>query len=167
MPAKVLTDLGHQVCLIAPQFVTPYVKSNKNDRNDAEAICEAISRPSIFIGNNLAARRLQRSRRLRNFSNSAESICTVSALPGKVPSIAASRNAVSARTRSTSISLYSRWRLPNARAFRGAPASLAANSRSVDARGPLPLDRVARADVQPRLQRLARDHASNATPLAS
>ena len=28
--AKVLTDLGHQVCLIAPQFVTPYVKSNKN-----------------------------------------------------------------------------------------------------------------------------------------
>ncbi len=45
--AKVLTDLGHQVCLIAPQFVTPYVKSNKNDRNDAEAICEAISRPSM------------------------------------------------------------------------------------------------------------------------
>jgi len=45
--AKVLTDLGHQVRLIAPQFVTPYVKSNKNDRNDAEAICEAISRPSM------------------------------------------------------------------------------------------------------------------------
>jgi transposase len=45
--AKVLTELGHQVRLIAPQFVTPYVKSNKNDRNDAEAICEAISRPSM------------------------------------------------------------------------------------------------------------------------
>src|SRR5210317_1361092 len=45
--AKVLTDLGHQVRLIAPQFVAPYVKSNKNDRNDAEAICEAISRPSM------------------------------------------------------------------------------------------------------------------------
>jgi transposase len=45
--AKVLTDLGHQVRLIAPQFVTPYVKSNKNDRNDAEAICEAICRPSM------------------------------------------------------------------------------------------------------------------------
>jgi len=45
--AKVLTDLGHQVRLIAPQFVTPYVKSNKNDQNDAEAICEAISRPSM------------------------------------------------------------------------------------------------------------------------
>jgi transposase len=45
--ARVLTDLGHQVRLISPQFVTPYVKSNKNDRNDAEAICEAISRPSM------------------------------------------------------------------------------------------------------------------------
>jgi len=45
--ARVLTDLGHQVRLISPHFVTPYVKSNKNDRNDAEAICEAISRPSM------------------------------------------------------------------------------------------------------------------------
>ncbi len=45
--AKVFTDLGHEVRLISPQFVTPYVKSNKNDRNDAEAICEAISRPSM------------------------------------------------------------------------------------------------------------------------
>ncbi|MGI9504518.1 MAG: IS110 family transposase [Geminicoccaceae bacterium] len=45
--AKVLTDLGHDVRLISAQFVKPYVKSNKNDRNDAEAICEAISRPSM------------------------------------------------------------------------------------------------------------------------
>ncbi len=45
--AKVFVDLGHEVRLISPQFVTPYVKSNKNDRNDAEAICEAISRPSM------------------------------------------------------------------------------------------------------------------------
>lgn len=45
--AKIFTDLGHEVRLISPQFVTPYVKSNKNDRNDAEAICEAISRPSM------------------------------------------------------------------------------------------------------------------------
>ena len=45
--AKVLTDLGHEVRLIAPQFVKPYVKSNKNDRNDAEAICEAVGRPSM------------------------------------------------------------------------------------------------------------------------
>lgn len=44
---RVLTELGHQVRLISPQFVTPYVKSNKNDRNDAEAICEAVGRPSM------------------------------------------------------------------------------------------------------------------------
>lgn len=45
--ARVLMDLGHEVRLISPQFVKPYVKSNKNDRNDAEAICEAIGRPSM------------------------------------------------------------------------------------------------------------------------
>ena len=44
--ARVLIDLGHQVRLVSPHFVTPYVKSNKSDRNDAEAICEA-SRPAI------------------------------------------------------------------------------------------------------------------------
>jgi transposase len=32
---------------MAPQFVKPYVKSNKNDANDAEAICEAVSRPTM------------------------------------------------------------------------------------------------------------------------
>jgi transposase len=36
---------GFRVKIIPPQFVTPYVKSNKNDVNDAEAICEAMSRP--------------------------------------------------------------------------------------------------------------------------
>jgi len=45
--ARVLTKHGFQVKLIPPQFVTPYVKSNKNDANDAEAICEAMSRPSM------------------------------------------------------------------------------------------------------------------------
>jgi hypothetical protein len=45
--AKGLSDLGHDVRLISPQFVTPYVKSNKNDRNDAEAICEAVGRPNM------------------------------------------------------------------------------------------------------------------------
>jgi transposase len=38
---------GFTVRLIAPQFVKPYVKSNKNDANDAEAICEAMSRPNM------------------------------------------------------------------------------------------------------------------------
>ena len=45
--ARVLANLGHEVRLISPQFVKPYVKSNKNDRNDAEAICEAVGRPSM------------------------------------------------------------------------------------------------------------------------
>ncbi|MGH9511119.1 MAG: IS110 family transposase [Terriglobales bacterium] len=44
---RVLSRLGHTVHLIAPQFVKPYVKSQKNDANDAEAICEAVSRPSM------------------------------------------------------------------------------------------------------------------------
>lgn len=39
--------LGHQVRLVGAQFVKPYVKSNKSDANDAEAICEAISRPGM------------------------------------------------------------------------------------------------------------------------
>ncbi len=38
---------GHDVKMIAPQFVKPYVKSNKNDEVDAEAICEAVQRPSM------------------------------------------------------------------------------------------------------------------------
>ena len=45
--ARTLQSLGYRVRLIAPQFVKPYVKSNKNDRNDAEAICEAMSRPGM------------------------------------------------------------------------------------------------------------------------
>lgn len=39
--------LGHRVQLIAPQFVKPFVKGNKTDRNDAEAICEAAQRPGM------------------------------------------------------------------------------------------------------------------------
>ncbi|MBS7691981.1 IS110 family transposase, partial [Pseudomonas lalucatii] len=45
--ARQLEARGFRVKLIAPQFVKPYVKSNKNDANDAEAICEAMSRPSM------------------------------------------------------------------------------------------------------------------------
>jgi len=41
------TALGHITKLISPQFVKPFVKTNKNDRNDSEAICEAASRPSM------------------------------------------------------------------------------------------------------------------------
>ena len=45
--ARELQSRGYTVKLIAPQFVKPYVKSNKNDCNDAEAICEAMSRPAM------------------------------------------------------------------------------------------------------------------------
>ncbi|AYN26348.1 IS110 family transposase [Buttiauxella sp. 3AFRM03] len=45
--ARTIGKLGHQVKLISPQFVRPFVKSNKNDFIDAEAICEAASRPSM------------------------------------------------------------------------------------------------------------------------
>jgi transposase len=44
---RTLTAMGHQVRLISPQFVKPYVKSNKNDVNDAAAICEAVTRPHM------------------------------------------------------------------------------------------------------------------------
>src|ERR1700693_1454305 len=45
--ARVLGALGHHVRLIPPQYVKPFVKRAKNDRNDAEAISEAASRPSM------------------------------------------------------------------------------------------------------------------------
>ena len=44
---RLLRSYGHEVRLIAPQFVKPYVKSNKNDAADAEAICEAVQRPNM------------------------------------------------------------------------------------------------------------------------
>ena len=45
--ARLLTVLGHEVMLIAPQLVKPYVKRGKNDAADAEALCEAMSRPTM------------------------------------------------------------------------------------------------------------------------
>lgn len=47
--ARELQARGFSVKLIGPQFVKPYVKSNKNDANDAEAVCEAMSRPSMHF----------------------------------------------------------------------------------------------------------------------
>lgn len=45
--ARKLQGMGHTVRLMAPQFVKPYVKTNKNDAADAEAICEAVARPNM------------------------------------------------------------------------------------------------------------------------
>lgn len=63
-----LEKLGHTVKLIAPQFVKPYVKANKNDANDAEAICEAVSRPTMrFVAiKTVAQQDLQATHRIRS-----------------------------------------------------------------------------------------------------
>lgn len=45
--ARKFMSFGHTVKMMSPQFVKPYVKSNKSDRNDAEAICEAVTRASM------------------------------------------------------------------------------------------------------------------------
>ena len=45
--ARELQALGHKVRLIPPQYVRPFVKTNKNDAADAEAICEAVTRPTM------------------------------------------------------------------------------------------------------------------------
>jgi len=45
--ARKFRAMGHEVRLMSPQFVKPYVKSNKNDMVDAEAVCEAVQRPSM------------------------------------------------------------------------------------------------------------------------
>jgi transposase len=45
--ARELRALGHELRLIPPQYVKPFVKTNKNDASDAEAICEAVMRPTM------------------------------------------------------------------------------------------------------------------------
>ncbi len=45
--ARQLTELGHEVRMMPPRYVKPYVKRNKNDAADAEAICEAVTRPTM------------------------------------------------------------------------------------------------------------------------
>ena len=45
--AREIIKLGHEVRLMSPRYVRAYVKSNKNDARDAEAICEAVGRPSM------------------------------------------------------------------------------------------------------------------------
>jgi transposase len=67
--ARVLTQLGHEVRLMPPIYVKPYVKRGKNDAADAEAICEAVTRPTMrFVAikspDQQAALSLHRSRNL-------------------------------------------------------------------------------------------------------
>jgi transposase len=67
--ARELTKLGHDVRLMPANYVKAYVKRNKNDANDAAAICEAVTRPSMrFVAiktkEQQAALMLHRSRQL-------------------------------------------------------------------------------------------------------
>jgi len=66
--ARRLSGFGHTVRLMVPQFVKPYVKSNKNDRNDAEAMCEAVSRPQMrFVpGKSVEQQDIQALHRVRS-----------------------------------------------------------------------------------------------------
>lgn len=66
--ARKFTAMGHEVKLMHPQFVKPYVKSNKNDSHDAEAICEAVQRPSMrFVGiKNIEQQDIQAIHRIRD-----------------------------------------------------------------------------------------------------
>lgn len=61
-------EMGHDVKLISPQFVKPYVKSNKNDALDAEAICEAVGRPNMrFVAiKNIEQQDIQAIHRIRS-----------------------------------------------------------------------------------------------------
>ena len=66
--ARQIQALGHTVKLIAPQYVKPFVQGNKNDFLDAQAICEAASRPSMrFVAiKNVEQRTLSAIHRLRD-----------------------------------------------------------------------------------------------------
>jgi transposase len=62
------SEFGHTVRMMAPQFVKPYVKSNKNDAADAEAICEAVQRPGMrFVpAKNIEQQDIQSLHRVRS-----------------------------------------------------------------------------------------------------
>jgi len=66
--SRVIGSFGHEVRLIAPQFVKPYLTGQKNDARDAAAICEAISRPEMrFVPQkSIAQQDLQALHRIRS-----------------------------------------------------------------------------------------------------
>jgi transposase len=100
--ARLLSSFGHEVKLIAPQLAKPYVKRGKNDAADAEALCEAASRPTmrfvpvksadqqaalmlVGIRGNLIKRRTQLANAIRGFAaefgvTMAKGICRIEAL---------------------------------------------------------------------------------------
>lgn len=65
---RIFERYGHTVKMMSPQFVKPYVKSNKSDAIDAEAICEAVQRPNMrFVpSKTIAQQDIQSSHRIRS-----------------------------------------------------------------------------------------------------
>src|SRR5207244_2972270 len=97
--ARRLQAHGFKVRMIAPQFVKPYVKSNKNDANDAEAICEAMSR--------------------RHMPFVAVNICRPSANCSPLPTAATSAVAVIGRPHATAVAAWRLGRSAQSTRFRG------------------------------------------------
>jgi hypothetical protein len=67
--ARILRSFGHEVKLIAPQLVKPYVKRGKNDTADAEALCEAMSRPRLGPTASLSKRPASENLHIRRLSD--------------------------------------------------------------------------------------------------
>jgi transposase len=71
--AKVFGQLGHTVKIMAPQFVKPYVMANKNDKNDAKGIAEAVTRPDMKF---VSAKNIEQQDILLLHVTSSKRICS-------------------------------------------------------------------------------------------
>ena len=104
--ARLLQSKGYKVKLIAPQFVKPYVKSNKNDAKDAEAICEAMSRPSMrFVSiKTVEQQDIQAMHRIRS-----ELICHRTAKANQIRGLVAEYGLVASKQMTSLRSAIPRW----------------------------------------------------------
>lgn len=127
--ARTIARSGHTVRAMAPQFVKPYVKSQKNDAHDAEAICEAVQRPGMrFVPVKTVEQQsilqLHRARQLLTkmrvgLSNHARALLLeygialpkgAKALPNRLPAILEdAENGLTETTRALLAALYEQW----------------------------------------------------------
>ena len=70
--AREIGALGHDAKMMSPQFVKPYVKTDKTDPNDAEGICEAVSRPTMRF---VPVKKSQPTRHSKYSSNPGTTSC--------------------------------------------------------------------------------------------
>ncbi len=89
--ARKIGELGHTVRLMPAQFVKPYVKSNKNDQNDARAICEAVSRENMrfVLAKSQRQQDIQSAHRIRE-----RLICSRTALSNEIRGLLAEQGVV-------------------------------------------------------------------------